>query len=261
MCKVIAIANQKGGVGKTTTTSNLGIGLAKQGKRVLLIDADAQGSLTASLGFTEPDKLEETLATVMTNIINDGGMEPDYGILKHDEGIDLMPGNIELSGLEVSLVNVMSRELVLRSYIERIRAEYDYILIDCMPSLGMITINVFACADSILIPVQAAYLPVKGLEQLIKTIGKVKRQINPKLAIEGILLTMVDSRTNYARDISALLIEAYGSKVRIFENSIPMSVRAAEMSAEGVSIYKHDPKGKVAGAYQSLTKEALDNGQ
>ena len=261
MCKVIAIANQKGGVGKTTTTSNLGIGLAKQGKRVLLIDADAQGSLTASLGFTEPDKLEETLATVMTNIINDGKIEPDYGILKHDEGIDLMPGNIELSGLEVSLVNVMSRELVLRSYIERIRAEYDYILIDCMPSLGMITINVFACADSILIPVQAAYLPVKGLEQLIKTIGKVKRQINPKLAIEGILLTMVDSRTNYARDISALLIEAYGSRVRIFENSIPMSVRAAETSAEGVSIYRHDPKGKVAGAYQSLTKEVLDNGQ
>ena len=184
MCKVIAIANQKGGVGKTTTTSNLGIGLAKQGKRVLLIDADAQGSLTASLGFTEPDKLEETLATVMTNIINDEEIEPDYGILKHDEGIDLMPGNIELSGLEVSLVNVMSRELVLRSYIERVRAEYDYILIDCMPSLGMITINVFACADSILIPVQAAYLPVKGLEQLIKTIGKVKRQINPKLALE-----------------------------------------------------------------------------
>lgn len=169
MCKVIAIANQKGGVGKTTTTSNLGIGLAKQGKRVLLIDADAQGSLTASLGFTEPDKLEETLATVMTNIINDEEMEPDYGLLKHDEGIDLMPGNIELSGLEVSLVNVMSRELVLRTYIERVRAGYDYILIDCMPSLGMITINVFACADSILIPVQAAYLPVKGLEQLIKT--------------------------------------------------------------------------------------------
>ena len=180
MCKIIAIANQKGGVGKTTTTSNLGIGLAKQGKRVLLIDADAQGSLTASLGFTEPDKLEETLATVMANIINDVEMEDDYGILRHEEGIDLMPGNIELSGLEVSLVNVMSRELVMRSYIEQVKDRYDYILIDCMPSLGMITINAFACADSILIPVQAAYLPVKGLEQLIKTIGKVKRQINPR---------------------------------------------------------------------------------
>ena len=257
MCKIIAIANQKGGVGKTTTTGNLGIGLARQGKKVLLIDADAQGSLTASLGFTEPDRLEETLATVMTNIINEEEMKPDCGILKHDEGIDLLPGNIELAGLEVSLVNVMSRELVFRVYTEQVRDRYDYILIDCMPSLGMMTINAFACADSILIPVQAAYLPVKGLEQLIKTIGRVKRQLNPKLEIEGILLTMVDSRTNYARDISALLIENYGSKVRIFENSIPISVRAAEISAEGVSIYQHDPKGKVASAYQSLTEEVI----
>lgn len=257
MCKVIAIANQKGGVGKTTTTSNLGIGLAKQGKRVLLIDADAQGSLTASLGFREPDKLEETLATVMSSIINDEEIELDYGILKHDEGIELMPGNIELSGLEVSLVNVMSRELVLRSYIEQIKDKYDYILIDCMPSLGMITINVFACADSILIPVQAAYLPVKGLEQLIKTIGRVKRQINPKLTIDGILLTMVDNRTNYAKDISSMLAENYKDRVRIFKNSIPISVRAAEISAEGISIYRHDPKGKVACAYQALTKEVL----
>ena len=261
MCRVIAIANQKGGVGKTTTTSNLGIGLAKQGKQVLLIDADAQGSLTASLGFSEPDKLEVTLATVLGAVINDEEIEPDYGILSHGEGVALMPGNIELSGLEVSLVNVMSRELVMRAYIEQVRDRYDYILIDCMPSLGMITINAFACADSILIPVQAAYLPVKGLQQLIKTIGKVKRQINPKLEIEGILLTMVDSRTNYARDISAMLKEAYGSRVRIFENVIPMSVRAAEISAEGISIYEHDPKGKVASAYYSLTEEVLADGR
>lgn len=146
----------------------------QKGEKVLLIDADAQGSLTASLGFQEPDKLDVSLATIMANIINEEDMEPDYGILKHDEGVDLMPGNIELSGLEVSLVNVMSRELVLRTYIEQQKERYDYILIDCMPSLGMITINAFASADSILIPVQAAYLPVKGLEQLIKTIGKVK---------------------------------------------------------------------------------------
>ena len=257
MCKVIAIANQKGGVGKTTTTSNLGIGLAKQEKKVLLIDADAQGSLTASLGIREPDRLEITLATIMASIINDEEIKPEYGILRHEEGVDFMPGNIELSGLETSLVNVMSRETVLRTYIEQQKERYDYILIDCMPSLGMITINAFASADSILIPVQAAYLPVKGLEQLIKTIGKVKRQINPKLGIEGILLTMVDNRTNYAKDISALVVENYGSKVRIFENSIPMSVRAAEISAEGVSIYEHDPNGKVASAYQSLTEEVL----
>ena len=259
MCRVIAIANQKGGVGKTTTTSNLGIGLARQGKKVLLIDADAQGSLTASLGIREPDRLEITLATIMGNIINDEEIRSDYGILGHDEGVDFIPGNIELSGLETSLINVMSRETVLRTYIDSQRDNYDYILIDCMPSLGMITINVFTCADSILIPVQAAYLPIKGLEQLIKTIGKVKRQINQKLEIEGILLTMVDNRTNYAKDISNLLIENYGSKVHIFENSIPMSVRAAEISAEGVSIYKHDPNGKVASAYHSLTKEVLCN--
>lgn len=259
MCRVIAIANQKGGVGKTTTTSNLGIGLARQGKKVLLIDADAQGSLTASLGIREPDRLEITLATIMGNIINDEEIRSDCGILSHDEGVDFIPGNIELSGLETSLINVMSRETVLRTYIELQRDNYDYILIDCMPSLGMITINVFTCADSVLIPVQAAYLPIKGLEQLIKTIGKVKRQINQKLEIEGILLTMVDNRTNYAKDISNLLIENYGSKVHIFENSIPMSVRAAEISAEGVSIYKHDPNGKVASAYKSLTKEVLCN--
>ena len=259
MCRVIAIANQKGGVGKTTTTSNLGIGLARQGKKVLLIDADAQGSLTASLGIQEPDRLEITLATIMGNIINDEEIRSDYGILSHDEGVDFIPGNIELSGLETSLINVMSRETVLRTYIDLQRDNYDYILIECMPSLGMVTINVFTCADSILIPVQVAYLPIKGLEQLIKTIGKVKRQINQKLEIEGILLTMVDNRTNYAKDISNLLIENYGSKVHIFENSIPMSVRAAEISAEGVSIYKHDPNGKVASAYQSLTKEVLCN--
>ena len=258
-CRVIAIPNQKGGVGKTTTTSNLGIGLARQGKKVLLIDADAQGSLTASLGFREPDKLDITLANVMANAINEEEMEVDYGILKHEEGIDLMPGNIELSGIEVSLVNVMMRETVLRSYIDEQRERYDYILIDCMPSLGMLTINAVAAADSVLIPVQAAYLPVKGLEQLIKTIGKVKRQINTKLEIEGILMTMVDSRTNYAKDISRLVVENYGSRVKVFDSSIPVSVRAAEISAEGISIYRHDPNGKVAKAYEALTKEVLGN--
>ncbi len=259
MCKIIAVANQKGGTAKTTTASSLGIGLARSGKKVLIIDADAQGSLTASLGFREPEKLEESLAVAMGNIINEEEMEAGYGILKHGEGIDLMPGNIELSGLEVSLVNVMSRELVMKHYIELVRDKYDYIIIDCTPSLGMITMNALACSDSVIIPVQAAYLPVKGLEQLIKTIGKVRRQINPRLFIEGILLTMVDVRTNYAKDISAMLREAYGGRVRIFENSIPLSVRVAEISAEGISIYKHDPKGKAACAYEALVKEVLGN--
>ena len=260
MCKVIAIANQKGGVGKTTTTGNLGIGLARAGKRVLLIDADAQGSLTASLGFDEPDEMKYTLATVFAKIINDEEVFPDEGILKHDEGIELMPGNIELSGVEVSLVNTLSREYVMRDYIDQVRDSYDYILIDCMPSLGMITVNAFAAADSVLIPVQAAYLPAKGLEQLIKTIHKVKRQINPKLTIEGILLTMVNDRTNYAKDIAAQIYEAYSSSINVFETEIPLSVRAAEISASGSSLYVYDPKGKAAFAYTSFIREVMNNG-
>lgn len=259
MCRVIAIANQKGGVGKTTTTSNLGIGLAKRGKKVLLVDADAQGSLTASLGFAEPDKLDISLATLMGKIINDEEILKNEGILYHFEGVDLMPGNIELSGLEVSLVNVMNRERVLAQYIQNVAESYDYILIDCMPSLGMITINALACADSVLIPVQAAYLPIKGLQQLIRTIGKVKRQINSKLKIEGILLTMVDSRTNYAREVCELLRTNYANRVKIFRQHIPDSVRAAEISAEGKSIFEHDPNGKVAIAYDAIVEEVLEN--
>lgn len=197
MCKVIAIANQKGGVGKTTTTSNLGIGLARIGKKVLLIDMDAQGSLTASMGYREPDELETSLANILDLLMNDENIEIQKGILHHEENIDLIPGNIELSGLEVMLVNVMNRERVLQQYIDLVKEQYDYVLIDCMPSLGMLTINAFACADSILIPVQAAYLP--------------------------------------------------------------RSVRAEETSAKGMSIYRYDPNGKVASAYNALTLEVFAN--
>lgn len=200
MCKVIAVSNQKGGVGKTVSCVNLGIGLAQEGKKVLLIDGDPQGSLTISLGYEEPDEMEYSLATLMMNIVNDEKLNIEKTILHHKEGVDLIPANIELSAIEVSLVNAMSRELILKSMVEKLRDFYDFIIIDCMPSLGMMTINALACADSVLIPVQAAYLPVKGLQQLIKTIGRVKKQLNPKLKIEGILLTMVDNRTNYARD-------------------------------------------------------------
>lgn len=257
MCKVIAIANQKGGVGKTTTTVNLGIGLARKGKRVVLIDADPQGSMTVSLGIDEPDKIEYSLANVLMDVVNEEEIDYAKIILKHEENIDFIPANIELAGLEVSMVNVMSRELVMKRFISNIKENYDYILIDCMPSLGMITINALVCANSVLIPVQASYLPVKGLQQLIKTISRVRRQINPELKIEGMVMTMVDMRSNYTKDILEALESTYGETIGIFDSRIPMSVRAAETSAEGKSIHIHDPRGKVAKSYEELTEEVL----
>ena len=259
MAKIISIANQKGGVGKTTSTVNLGIGLAKEGKRVLLIDADPQGSLTASLGYEEPDSINVTLSSIMTKIINDEDVRLEEGILHHDENVDLLPSNIELSALEVSMNNVISRELILKEYINLIKNQYDYILIDCMPSLGMITVNALVASTSVLIPVQAAYLPVIGLQQLIRTISMVKKRLNRKLKIEGILLTMVDFRTNYAKDIATKLKETYSSSIEIFDQTIPLSVRASETSAEGISIYAHAPRCKVANAYEGLTKEVIEN--
>ena len=257
MAKTYAVCNQKGGVGKTVTAVSLGIGLVREGKRVLLVDVDAQGSLTASLGYQQPDQMEVTLATVMGQVIQDLPLQPGLGILHHSEGVDLLPANIELSGLEVTLVNTMSRETVLRECLSGIQEQYDVILLDCCPSLGMLTINALAAADQVLIPVQANYLSIKGLEQLLRTISKVRRQINPKLGIAGILVTMADMRTIYTRDVIDLLHSTYDGKLRVFDNIIPASIRAAETSAEGRSIYLHDPSGKVSAAYAALTKEVM----
>ena len=246
MAKVIAIVNQKGGVAKSTSCVNLGIGLVKKGYKVLAIDFDPQGSLTESLGYQNPDELEITVATILHCEMNGLELPEGYGILHHEEGMDILPANIELSGVEVSLVNVMSREYVLKQFIKTISPEYDYILIDNMPSLGMLTVN--------------AYLPVKGLEQLMQTIYKVRKQINRKLQIDGILLTMVDRRTNFSKEIIELLHDNYGEYINIFKTAIPFSIRAAETSAEGVSIYKHDPKGRVAEAYKKLVEEVIGDG-
>ena len=226
-------------MGKSTTCENLGIGLAMEGKKVLLVDTDPQGSLTISMGWQQPDELPTTLSTLMQKAMNDQPIPPGEGILHHAEGVDLIPANIELAGLEVALVNSMNREKMLKQVLEGAKREYDYILLDCMPSLGMLTINALAAADAALIPMQAQYLSAKGLEQLLQTVQKVRRQINPKLKIEGILLTMTDSRTNYGKQISSLIRQAYGKHLKVFEQTIPRSVRAAETSAAGKSIFAY----------------------
>ena len=244
----IAIVNQKGGTAKTTTCENLGIGLAMEGKKVLLVDVDPQGSLTISMGWQQPDELSTTLSTLMAKAMNDQSIQPGEGILHHAEGVDLIPANIELAGMEVALVNSMNREKMLKQVLDSAKREYDYILLDCTPSLGMLTVNALAAADTTLIPMQAQYLSAKGLEQLLQTIGKVRRQINPKLKIEGILLTMTDNRTIYGQQISNLIRQGYGKHLKVFNQTIPRSIRAAEISTTGKSIYQHDPKGKVAEA-------------
>lgn len=259
--KVIALANQKGGTAKTTSTVNLGIGLANQGKRVLLVDADPQGDLTTALGWTEADNLDVTLTTQMERVIRDEPFDCHEGILHHDEGVDLVPTNIELSGMEMTLVNAMSREFTLKNYLSGLKKEYDYILIDCMPSLGMLTINALAAADSVIIPVQAHYLPLKGMTQLVKTIGRVQRQINPTLKVDGVLLTLADMRTNLARATAESLKQNYGRLVKVYKTVIPVSVKAAETSAAGKSIYRYDKNGAAVKAYADFTGEVMRDGE
>lgn len=260
-CKVIALTNQKGGVGKTTTTVNLGIGLAKQGKRVLLIDNDPQASMTLSLGFKHPDDLYPTVTDVMNNIMDDGEVTKEFSVIKSEEGVDVLPANLELCGIEVRLVNEISREQVLKAYTDTVRKDYDYILIDCMPSLGLLTINALVAADKVIIPTQPEFLSAKGLETLIRNISRVKKRMNPGLMIDGILLTMVDSRTNLTKDVTALIKQTFSGVTRIYNTAIPRSVRAAEASAEGKSIFALEPKSKISAAYFNLSKEVFDDGK
>lgn len=232
-----------------------------QVKKVLIVDADPQGDATTCLGWPDQDNLSITLSTLLEKVIRDEPVLPQEGVLHNKEGIDLIPSNIELSGLEMTLVNAMSREFTMREYLSRIKHEYDYVIIDCPPSLSMLTINALAAADSVIIPCQAHYLPAKGMTQLLKTISKVKRQINPNLKVDGVLLTLADMRTNLAKTTEETLRQNYGSMLKIYKTVIPLAVKAAEMSAAGESIYAYDKNSKVAAAYVEFTKEVLADEQ
>lgn len=260
MCRVIAIANQKGGVGKTSVACNLGVGLAMNDKKVLVIDADPQGNLTSSLGIDNADDLENTLASFIEREIKENPIDPEEYILKNEEGVDIMPCNIKLAGMDYMMMNALSREHLLDTFVSSVRDKYDFILIDCSPSLNLMTINVLTAADSVIIPVEASYLSMAGLQQLLDSIGSAKRKLNRKLEVEGIVINKVNARTNHEKDIIDKLRSAYGSMIKVFDVMIPESVRAKECTAFGVSIYKHDPKGKVAQAFEELTEEVLNYG-
>lgn len=256
-CRTIAVANQKGGTGKTSTTLSLGIALVRRGKRVLLVDADPQGDLTKSLGWADPDALDVTLADHIQAAIDGEDPDPGEGMLHHAEGVDLMPANIDLAGLEMAMFMAMSRERLIAAWAASLKGSYDYILFDCAPTLGIIPVNAFVAADSVLIPVSAEYLPASAMTGLLKTVGRVKRQINPSLEVEGILVTLYDGRNNLAKEVYRTIREQFGGMYRVFDAIVPRAVSAAESPASGTSIFAYDGDSKVADAFSRLAEEVL----
>lgn len=258
-CKVIAVTNQKGGVGKTTTTENVAIGLARNGCNVLIVDFDPQGDLTSCLGWKNNDSLEHSVSSMLDDYINDSDIDYESLILHHDEHVDLIPANIELADFEMRLVSVINREQTLSNCIEPLRNQYDYIFIDCPPSLGMLTVNALSAADEVLIPVQTQYLPAKGMTKLLQIVGKVQRKINSNLKITGIVMTLADLNTNLTKSTIETIRESFGKNIRVFDTIIPKATKASEASISGKSIYAYAKDSKVALAYANLTKELINN--
>ncbi len=255
--KVIAIANQKGGVSKTTSTRNIAKGLAIKCKKVLVIECDNQASLTTCYGIAEPENLENTIYTLMMRIITEKDLpKKEEYILKVDE-IDLIPANIDLADIELNLASAMSREFVLKEIIDVIKHDYDYVLLDCMPSLGMMTLNALVSADSVLIPVTPEYLSAKGLEMLIETVFKARKRLNKGLAFEGIFITMYEERTNLSKEITELISSSYGEHIKIFNTKISKAVTVGKANLYFKSVIEHEPTHKVSKEYSALVEELI----
>jgi chromosome partitioning protein len=261
-----AISNQKGGCGKTSLTLNLGAALARMGYKVCLCDVDPQANMTMALGCQQPDELPVTLPHIMQDIISAGGKTENSELLQNGgyilnaQGMDFVPSSIELTQVEYALINTMSRENILKKFIAHIKRTYDFVFLDCMPSLNFITINALNAADRVLIPMQPQFFSAKGLELLLSTIANVRENLNPNLAIEGALLTMFDGRLNFHREVLNTVTNAYGDYFRIFGTKIPVSVRVTETQARGRSVFDTDPHGKIAEAYSAFAKELTVNG-
>ncbi len=255
--KVIAICNQKGGVGKTATAVSMSIALAHEGKKVLLVDFDSQGDTTYSLGWYDSKEYKDTIASLMKKVVRGDELTEREAIRTHKEGIDVIPSNDELSELDMILVTAMNREKCLKTYIDDVKKNYDYVLLDCPPSLGILTINALTAADSVIIPVEAEPLPVKDMTELLRTINRVRRGLNPKLKIDGILMTFVDHRMTLSAEISEQVRRIYGSKIKVFDIEIPVSASAKRATAFGKSIFAYKKSSNVAKAYTKLAKEVI----
>lgn len=259
MCRVIGVSNQKGGVGKTALSCNLGVGLAREGQRVCVIDADPQGNATFSFGITDRDNLKNTLSSFIDREINERQIPVKEYIVHNDEKVDIIPCNIELASYDYAMMTAYNREHLLEKLVKELKKDYDYILIDCSPSLNLMTVNVLTCSDSVIIPVEPATLSLEGLQLLIKSISSMRQKLNRKLRIEGIVINKVDMRQVDDRENISDLREAYGEKIRIYDTMIPKSVRVKACTARGISIFEYDPKGNAARSFEALSKEVLAN--
>ena len=257
MARIISIVNQKGGTGKSACTANLAVGLAQKNMKVLIVDADPQSDVSAGFGYRDCDDSNETLTALMDAVMKDEDIPSECFIRHQAEGIDIICSNIGLAGTEVQLVNAMSREYVLKQILYGIKDQYDVVIIDCMPSLGMLTINALSAADSVLIPVQPQYYAADGLMELLKVVKGIHQRFNPDLQIEGILFTMDNCRYNNAKRNKQAIKTTYGNDIKIFEQTIPRTESLAETASEGVSIFAYDGKSKGADSYLELVQEVL----